>query len=72
MTSIKQADEMAIFAGPGALRKDMRALSAGRHNPFKNPKTGPDNYLEFVTHYNEFINHRAKPFRKIVDRLMKM
>ncbi|MFA5793904.1 MAG: hypothetical protein WC980_02365 [Candidatus Brocadiia bacterium] len=65
MISLKTIEQTAIS-------RDMRAVAKNRHNPFKNRKTGVDSYLEFVTQYNEFINHRAKPFRKMVDRLMKM
>lgn len=65
MTSLKKTDEPAVS-------QDIRTLSARRHNPFKNRKTGPDNYLEFVAQYNDFINHRPKPFRKMVARLMKL
>ncbi|MBF0567468.1 MAG: hypothetical protein HQK95_01240 [Nitrospirae bacterium] len=53
------------------LRLDMRAVAAHRHNPFmKNGQPDIDACLEFLTQYNEFINHQPKPFHKIKDTVM--
>ena len=43
------------------------------HNPFfKNGRAIPDAYIEFVSQYNEFINHQPKPFSAFRDRMMKL
>jgi len=44
-----------------------------RHNPFfKDGKPNPAAYLEFVTQANEFVNHKPKPFRRMIDKVMKI
>ena len=44
-----------------------------KHNPFfKNGKAHADAYIEFVTQYNDFINHLPKPFRRMIDNDMKL
>lgn len=54
-----------------SLKKDMEWLSAHRHNPFvKNGQVDADAYLEFVTQYNEFINHQPKPFIEMTGTIM--
>ena len=35
-------------------------------------KIDMDRLLEFLTEYNEFINHKPKPFKPMVDREMKL
>lgn len=59
--------------GSSSTMKDMAAIATRRHNPFvRDGKADPDAYIEFVTQFNEFINHRPKPFRKMVDREMRL
>lgn len=54
-------------------RADMERVAGQRHNPFlKEGRPDADAYIEFVVQYNEFINHGPKPFRKIVDTVMKL
>jgi len=56
-----------------AFRKDMELVTEGRHNPFiKNGRVDVDAYIEFVTQYNDFINHKPKPFRRMIDNDMKL
>jgi hypothetical protein len=65
--------ELLRLAKSKSLREDMRYLSANRHNPFiKDGRVDIDAYIEFVTQFNEFINHEPKPFKPIIDREMKL
>ncbi len=65
--------EFLRLAKSSSLRRDMRHLSSNRHNPFiKDGKVDVDAYIEFVTQYNEFINHEPKPFKPMVDKIMKL
>ncbi|MBI2266984.1 MAG: hypothetical protein HYU64_17785 [Armatimonadetes bacterium] len=61
--------ELAELSRSDSLRQDMRIVAAGRHNPFKLGGNAEE-YIEFVTQYNEFINHVPKPFKPIADRTM--
>lgn len=65
--------ELIELSRSDSLRKDMEAVRSNRHNPFlKDGKVNIDAYIEFVTQFNEFINHEPKPFRKMIDRVMKL
>lgn len=56
-----------------SLKEDMKILRKERHNPFvRDGKVDMDAYLEFVTEFNEFINHAPKPFKKIIDHDMRL
>jgi hypothetical protein len=55
------------------LREDMRYLAEHRHNPFlKDGHVDIDNYIEFLNTFNEFINHNPKPFKPMIDKVMKL
>jgi antitoxin component HigA of HigAB toxin-antitoxin module len=61
-----------IVAGPGTA-EDLEYVRKNRHNPFlKDGRVDIEAYLQFVTEFNEFINHAPKPFRPIVDRDMRL
>ena len=65
--------EMLRLAGSSSLRQDMEYLAAHRHNPVvAGGKVDMDRLLEFLTEFNEFINHKPKPFKPMVDRVMKL
>ncbi|MEK7449273.1 MAG: hypothetical protein AAB019_07285 [Planctomycetota bacterium] len=65
--------ELLRLAGSASLRADLEWIASHRHNPFvKNNRIDVDTYIEFLTQYNEFINHRPKPFVKMIDREMKL
>lgn len=65
----KEEKEFKKFSEDASLRRDMEIISAQKVNPFfKNGSTDVDAYIEFVTQFNEFINHQPKPFRRIIDR----
>jgi len=56
-----------------SLKKDMEFVASNRHNPFlRNGTVDVDAYVEFVTEYNEFINHRPKPFVPMAGLVMKL
>lgn len=65
--------EMLDLAQSASLKEDMRTLKKNRRNPFfRNGEPDVDAYTEFVARFNEFINHTPKPFRRIIDRNMKL
>jgi hypothetical protein len=65
--------ELIDLSKSDSLRKDMETVSSNSHNPFvRNGIVDADAYVEFVTEYNEFINHRRKPFVAMADRTMKL
>ncbi|MDO8444639.1 MAG: hypothetical protein Q7T53_00800 [Deltaproteobacteria bacterium] len=56
-------------------------LLAGRHASGCHAQANPimvdgrvdgDRLIEFLTGYNEFINHEPKPFKQIKDTMMKL
>jgi hypothetical protein len=71
--SIKEREELVALVKSSSFKEDMQYLSAHRHNPLiVNGKVDPDRYITFVTEYNEFINHQPKPFKPIIDKIMKL
>jgi len=73
MLSEKERQECSAVAGSGSLRDDMRHMAENRHNPFlKDGKVDVDRYIDFLNAYNEFINHMPKPFKPIIDRIMRL
>lgn len=73
MISEKSARELSELSQSESLKKDMDILRAQRHNPFiKNGKVDIESYIEFLTEFNEFIDHKPKPFKPIIDRDMRL
>ena len=71
--SKKEKEELKQFANSPLLRKDMQHLSANRFNPLTDGQTiNMDRLLVFLSEYNEFINHSPKPFKPIIDKIMKL
>lgn len=70
----KEAEkELRDLATSESLRRDMETIARQRHNPFfKDGKVDVDAYIEFVTQFNEFINHEPKPFKPMIDKVMKL
>jgi len=65
--------EREFVSATEALKHDTEILRKKRYNPFiKDGRVDIDAYLEFVTQFNEFINHTPKPFKKIIDRDMRL
>lgn len=71
--SKKLQKEMLELAHSDTLKKDMEIISLQKYNPFiKNGIVDVDAYIEFVNQYNEFINHKPKPFTQMVDIDMRL
>ena len=69
----KEKEELLRLAQSSSLKKDMQYLAAHRHNPLiVDGKVDLDRYITFVTEYNEFIKHQPKPFKPIIDKMMKL
>ena len=65
--------ERDFLSATESLKHEAEALREKRHNPFiKDGRVDIDAYIEFVTQFNEFINHTPKPFKKIIDRDMRL
>lgn len=73
LISEHEKKEMLRLAGSSSLREDAQYLTAHRHNPVViNGKVDMDRLIEFLTQFNEFINHKPKPFEPMIDRDMKL
>ncbi len=71
--SDKSRQELFKLSQSDILKKDMDRVNKQKHNPFfKNGRVDIDAYIEFVTLYNEFINHKPKPFAPMVDKFIKL
>lgn len=71
--SIKEQEELRRLAQSSSLQNDMKYIAAHRHNPlFVDGNVDLDRLITFLTEYNEFINHNPKPFKPIIDRIMKL
>ena len=71
--SQKATDELLELTKSESIKIDMETLKHQRHNPFiKNGKVNIDAYIEFITQFNEFINHEPKPFKPMIDRDMRL
>jgi len=68
-----ERQEMLRLAASRSLRDDMEYLASHRHNRLLvNGIVDMDRLIEFVTQFNEFINHKPKPFVPMIDRDMKL
>ncbi len=56
--------EMKALGASGELREDMRRLAT-----LARPLSS-DEWIDFLTAYNEFINHRPRPFRPFRETKM--
>ncbi len=66
-------NEMLAMARSASLREDMARLVSRRHNPFVvNGEVDVDLWMQFLTEYNEFVGHAPKPFKPMIDRVMKL
>jgi hypothetical protein len=71
--SKKRKEELLRLSQSSSLKADMRYVSAHRHNPLiVDGKVDLDRFITFLTEYNEFINHKPKPFKPMIDRIMKL
>ena len=73
MISIKEQEELRRLAQSSSLQNDMKYIASHRHNPLiVEGNVDLDRLITFLTEYNEFINHNPKPFKPIIDRIMKL
>ena len=71
--SKSEKEELIALARSSSLKEDTLYLSAHRHNPLiVDGKVDLDRYITFLTEYNEFINHQPKPFKPMVEKIMKL
>jgi hypothetical protein len=71
--SKKEKEELLRLSQSSSLQNDMKYVSAHRHNPLiVDGKVDLDRFITFLTDYNEFINHKPKPFKPMIDRIMKL
>lgn len=71
--SEKVKDELRSLAKSSTLRDDMRRVALNRHNPIiVNGEVDMDRLLEFLDQYNAFVNHEPKPFKPMIDKVMKL
>jgi hypothetical protein len=71
--SKKEKEELLRLSQSSSLKADMRYVSAHRHNPLiVDGEVDLDRFITFLTEYNEFINHKPKPFKPMIDRIMKL
>lgn len=71
--SMESEKELVKLSQSESLRRDMDMVASQRHCPFiRDGEVDVDAYIEFVTQYNEFINHEIKPFRPMIDRDMRL
>lgn len=73
MLSKKEKQEWLAISESQAFREDMRHLKTNRHNPFlKHGKVDIDKLITFLTHTNAFFNHQPKPFKPMIENVMKL
>lgn len=75
MATLSDAEkkEMLEIAASPAVRQDMRLLRQTRHSLTRGDgQVDIDSWIEFLTHYNEFINHEPRPFTPMQEHTMKM
>lgn len=69
----QEKEELRRLAKSTQLRDDMRRVATSRHNPFmKDGRVDIEAWLEFLNEYNAFIGHTPKPFKPMIDRIMKL
>jgi len=67
--SEQERRDMLRLAESSSVRKDMEYLSEHRHNPvLVNGAFDMDRLIEFLSQFNEFINHQSKPFRPMIEK----
>lgn len=65
--------ELLDLSRSTAFKKDMAAVAQRMHNPFvKGGSVDVNAYVAFVTQFNEFISHQLKPFKRILDKDMRL
>ena len=71
--SEQERQEMLRLSESASMRKDMEYLSLHSHNPvLVNGAFDMDRLIEFLSQFNEFINHQPKPFLPMIEKDMKL
>ena len=71
--SKEEKAELKRLAKSIGFKKDIERVAKARHNPFvTNGEVNLERLVAFLTEYNQFINHIPRPFRKIIDRDMRL
>jgi hypothetical protein len=71
--SLNAQKELLDLAKSDSFRREMDSLRSRWQTYFiKAGEVDVDVYIEFVTQFNEFVNHQPKPFRKMIDKEMKL
>ena len=71
--SDEEKEEFLRIAHSEKLRRDMETIAQNRHNPFMvDGHYSIDRYIEFLNEYNALISHARPPFRKIIDKDMRL
>ena len=71
--SEREKREMLRLSETSSLKEDMEYISSHRHNPVvKEGRIDMDRLIDFLTQFNEFINHEPKLFRPMIDKAMKL
>lgn len=69
----EEIKELLAIRDSDTYRKDCMRISATRHNPFiVDDKVDCDRVIEFLSDYNEFLNHPMKPAGHFIERNMKL
>lgn len=68
-----EKSELIALAESKSMRADSERLKATRPNPFMvDGKVDCDRVIEFLTEYNEFLNHPMKPHREFIEKNMRL
>ncbi len=71
--SQKEKAELLRFAASDSFKKDFKTIADQRHNPvLRDGCVDMDRLITYLTEYNAFINHTPKPFKPIIDKIMKL
>ena len=66
-------EEMLALSRSQAMRDDAREVAERRHNPLlRDGVVSAQRVVEFLTQYNEFLNHPMKPFERPIEDNMKL
>lgn len=65
--------ELLALSNSESMRKDAAHVATNRHNPLLiGGEVSVDRVMEFLTQYNEFLNHPIKPLRPFIELDMKL
>jgi hypothetical protein len=67
-----EREEFRALSTSGAMRSDLAHVAQSRHDPFGGKDVDADAVIQFLTEYNEFLNHPIRPPRRFVEKNMKL